>query len=184
MAHRYLLCIALFLSGCEIIQKSSGYAYDTAAEEPMFFHSSLWSGSFNVPSESENNLRGTESYTYVERSTEKEDYACMVNWNLNGGNVEQPLCEECVFEVRIVAQRETDSIDDGTCEDLLDANFVYAFHENYQDSGATLLYRALDESDFQPFIQSSEHSADFAAELTLEDGTFHYRAGYYQYILP
>ncbi|MEC7985976.1 MAG: hypothetical protein VX278_12500 [Myxococcota bacterium] len=183
MSHRYLLCFALFCAGCEIVQDSSGYVYDTATV-PVVYHTSLWEGSFQVPSDTDEEGSGIEKYTYVERSEQTDEYECQLDWQLRLEEVASPLCEECLFEVEIFAQLQTTSVNDGTCDSLADATFVYALHENYQDSGMALLYRSVEESEFQPFIQTANHSADFIAELQLEDETFRYRGGYYHYLLP
>ncbi len=181
MSHRYLLCVVLLLSGCEIVQDSSGYTYDTAVV-PSLYHTSLWAGSFNIPAEG--SLEGTESYTFMDRSEQQDDFACELRWGLIGERVANPVCASCVFEVQITARLEEDSTNDGSCDALLDATFVYALSENYQSAGMALLHRSVDDSEFQPFIQSSAHTDDFAAELTIEDDTFTYRGGYYHYTLP
>ena len=137
-----------------------------------------------MPSDASGEVSGSETYTYVERVEDKEQYSCVLDWKFSGESVAEPICTTCLFEVRLFAELQTESINDGTCEGLLDSTFVYALDENYKEEGMALLYRELDQTDFTPFIQKKDQTEDFAADLQFTDNTLEYRGGYYQYLLP
>jgi|GEM_PF-5171844 len=175
----------LWLVACHI-PNDTATTVDTAQEERyLYILSNHWSGEAYI--EDGVSYSGTEVYRHNKGTYEAGSFACVLSWDMNGTPSQKSpeTCVGCVFRFEIEASPQSGEqiVNDGSCDQYFaePLTFHYAYTEDYQGHGPSLMYYSADYFQWYAWIRDGDTIYETPQSVSYQDGYFSYSGGFLDY---
>ena len=146
--------------------------------------SNYWEGEGLIQGQS---YIGEERIYYSKGGYPEGSFNCVLYFDLIGEETAIGDCPSCVFAFQIDAEAQSGDhiINDGTCSDYIadSKSFHYAYTNDYQGHGPSLLYYSYDYFQWFAWIRDGDviYDTEQVVDYNPQTAQFNYRGGFLYY---
>ena len=171
-------------SCADTVEEPKQQANEPSAVSDDYLLTNYWEGDGKIQNQQ---YLGEERIFYSKGGLPEGSFNCVLYFDLVGVNTDVGDCPSCVFAFQLDAQAQSGDhvIDDGTCTDYFSQpkSFHYAYTEDYQGHGPSLLYYSYDYFQWFAWIRNGDvlYGTEQVVEYDPQSSQFHYEGGFRYY---
>ena len=173
----------VFLLSCSQEPQSSELLSESE-QDVAFLLSNYWEGEGSIQDQQ---YVGEERIYYSKGGLPEGRFNCILYFDVFGEETNIGECPSCVFAFQMEAeiQEGLHVVDDGTCSDYSSESksFHYAYTDDYQGHGPSLLYYSYDYFQWFAWIRDGDdiYGTEQVVEYDSGNARFNYKGGFLYY---